>query len=66
VDTLGPVLKGTVRPTWLGPPAWLLDETAQQDSGDTYPDIALYPVCFAADDPRCGSGTGTAGPSGRP
>jgi dolichyl-phosphate-mannose-protein mannosyltransferase len=54
VDTLGDVLKGTERPSWLGPPAWTLDETPQKDPDDTYPDIALYPVCFAADDTRCG------------
>jgi hypothetical protein len=66
VDTLGPVLKGTLRPSWLGSPAWSLDETAQQDPGDTYPDIALYPVCFAPGDARCATATGTAGPSSRP
>ena len=66
VDTLGPVLKGTLRPSWLGSPAWSLDETAQQDPGDTYPDIALYPVCFAPGDLRCATAMGTAGPSSRP
>ncbi|TMD30728.1 MAG: glycosyltransferase family 39 protein [Chloroflexi bacterium] len=55
VDTLGPVLKGSVRPSWLGPPAWTLDETPPADADDTYPDIALYPVCVEAGDTRCGS-----------
>jgi hypothetical protein len=66
VDTLGPVLKGTVRPDWMGPPAWSLDETPQQDAGDTYPDIALYPVCFAAGDDRCRAGVGWGAGSSRP
>jgi Dolichyl-phosphate-mannose-protein mannosyltransferase len=66
VDTLGPVLKGTVRPSWLGPPAWSLDETPQHDAEDTYPDVALYPVCVETGDPRCASGLGTASPSGTP
>jgi hypothetical protein len=66
VDTLGPVLKGTLRPAWLGPPAWTLDETPQHDAEDTYPDIALYPVCAEAGDPRCGPAIGAAAPSGPP
>jgi hypothetical protein len=66
VDTLGPVLKGTLRPAWLGPPAWTLDETPQHDAEDTYPDIALYPVCGEAGDPRCGPAIGSAAPSGPP
>jgi hypothetical protein len=66
VDTLGPVLKGTLRPEWLGPPAWILDETPKHDAEDTYPDIALYPVCAEAGDPRCGPAIGAAAPSGPP
>ena len=66
VDTLGPVLKGTLRPAWLGPPAWTLDETPKHDVEDTYPDIALYPVCAEAGDPRCGPAIGAAAPSGPP
>jgi hypothetical protein len=66
VDTLGPVLKGTLRPAWLGPPAWTLDETPKHDAEDTYPDIALYPVCVEAGDPRCGPAIGAALPSGPP
>jgi hypothetical protein len=57
VDTLGPVLKGTVRPAWLGAPVWTLDETPPNDAEDTYPDVALYPVCVAAGDPRCATAT---------
>jgi len=66
VDTLAPVLKGTLRPAWLGPPAWTLDETPKHDAEDTYPDIALYPVCAEAGDPRCGPTIGAAAPSGPP
>ena len=61
VDTLGPVLKGTVRPSWLGAPSWELDETPPEDAADTYPDIALYPVCFVPTDARC-RGTGASTP----
>jgi hypothetical protein len=53
VDTLGDVLKGTERPDWLGAPVWTLDETPPNDAFDTYPDIALYPVCTTSGDARC-------------
>ena len=52
-DALIPVIEGKIRPTWIGAPAWSLDETPQTDAQDTSPDIAIYPVCFAADDTRC-------------
>jgi hypothetical protein len=63
VDTLGDVLKGTERPDWLGPPVWTLDETPPNDANDTYPDIALYPVCTTPGDNRCPGASSTGAPS---
>ena len=62
VDTLGDVLKGTERPDWLGPPVWTLDETPPNDANDTYPDIALYPVCTTPGDSRCARPATTGAP----
>jgi hypothetical protein len=58
VDTLGDVLKGTERPDWLGKPVWTHDETDPTDANDTYPDIALYPVCTTPGDTRCSASAG--------
>lgn len=46
---LGPVLAG-VRPPWIGAPVF---EVPSADGG--LPRLALFPVCTAAGDPRCGT-----------
>jgi hypothetical protein len=48
VRALQPVLAGTERPTWIGPPTF---EIPDADGGA--PALALYPVCFTAIDSRC-------------
>jgi hypothetical protein len=63
VDSLGPVLKGTERPSWIGAPVWTLRDSPPENAEDTYPDIALYPLCFEPGDTRC-SATGTTAGSG--
>ena len=47
VEALGPVLDGSGRPGWVGPPVWsVTGPSATIDAG-------LYPVCFSTADPRC-------------
>jgi hypothetical protein len=47
VPALGPVIDGTGRPGWIGPPVWsVTGQTATVDA-------ALYPICFSTADPRC-------------
>jgi hypothetical protein len=48
VGALAPVLRGTERPAWIGPPLLAI---AAADGGP--PRAALYPVCLGASDPRC-------------
>ncbi len=48
-QSLGPVLAGT-RPAWIGPPAF---SYAASDGG--LPALALFPVCTAPVDDRCGT-----------
>ena len=63
VDALRPVLKGTdPRPTWIGPPAFALAQTAPDPEVAAYPAVAIYPVCFAATDTRCSATAGVAAP----
>jgi hypothetical protein len=51
VSTLSPVLAGTSRPSWIGPPAFTVPST---DGGD--PRLVLYPLCVTGGDPRCSGG----------
>jgi hypothetical protein len=47
VPALGPILDGSGRPGWVGPPVWsVTGTTATIDAG-------LYPICFTTNDPRC-------------
>jgi hypothetical protein len=46
--SLGPVLAGTSRPAWIGPPVLVVPAT---DGG--IPRLALFPVCTTAGDDRC-------------
>jgi hypothetical protein len=54
--SLAPVLEGTARPAWIGATVW----TVPAPDGGA-PRLALYPVCTAAGDERCG-GAATGGP----
>ncbi|MEO8463112.1 MAG: hypothetical protein ABI555_07855, partial [Chloroflexota bacterium] len=47
---LGPVLLGEIHPAWIGPAAFTVSD------GGSVPRLALYPVCTAPDDARCGAG----------
>jgi hypothetical protein len=49
---LEPVLRGTSRPSWIGPQ---LFRVPAPDGGP--PRLALYPVCTSAGDTRCGGTT---------
>jgi hypothetical protein len=57
VAPLAPVIESTVRPTWLGPPIYVIPYTGPQ-TGDPAangaPALAIYPVCTTAADTRCG------------
>jgi hypothetical protein len=57
VAPLAPVIESTVRPSWLGPPIYVIPYTGPQ-TGDSAangaPALAIYPVCTAAADVRCG------------
>ncbi len=47
VAALGPILDGTQRPGWVGPPVWsVTGPGATTDAG-------LYPICLSPADPRC-------------
>ena len=56
VPVAGPILAGD-RPAWVGPPVAQFqvapNGTMQPTSQD--PDLAVYPVCTTAGDPRCGA-----------
>jgi hypothetical protein len=47
VSSTRPILDGTGRPAWVGPPALAAD------------DLGLYPVCTRPVDGRCGTGAGS-------
>ncbi|HLY12724.1 MAG TPA: glycosyltransferase family 39 protein [Candidatus Limnocylindrales bacterium] len=47
VAALGPIIDGSGRPGWVGPPVWSVTGAAATI------DAGLYPVCFSTADPRC-------------
>jgi hypothetical protein len=51
VPSLAPVLTGSTRPTWIGPPVFSVPSA----SGGATPRLALYPVCTTTADTRCGT-----------
>jgi hypothetical protein len=51
VEAFEPVLGEDLRPEWIGPAAFTVPAA---DGGP--PALALYPVCLAPDDQRCGAG----------
>lgn len=61
VASLGPVLTGRVRPSWIGPPVFTAPPPA--GTADGIPALALYPVCFSPGDARCASAGLHAGAS---
>ena len=46
--SMGPVLSGIARPSWIGPPVFTIPAA---DGG--VPQAALYPICLSPRDPRC-------------
>jgi hypothetical protein len=50
VEALQPILSADQRPSWVGPAAFIIP--APQGGPPT---LALYPVCFAVGDDRCGA-----------
>lgn len=48
---LGPVLRGEMRPAWLGPARFVV-----RDGPADVPRLALYPVCTTEADTRCAGG----------
>ena len=57
-ESLAPVLEGAVRPAWIGAPVF----TIPAAEGGA-PRLALYPVCTAPGDDRCGAGAAGGGPA---
>jgi len=57
-ESLAPVLEGAVRPAWIGAPV----VTIPAAEGGA-PRLALYPVCTAPGDDRCGAGAAGGGPA---
>jgi hypothetical protein len=64
VEPLAPVIESTVRPSWLGPPIFVIPYTGPP-TGDPAasgaPALAIYPVCITPADTRCG-GAASASP----
>jgi hypothetical protein len=60
VAPLAPVIESTVRPSWLGPPIYVIPYTGPR-TGDPAasgaPALAIYPVCVTATYARCGGAT---------
>ena len=55
--TMAPVLRGDVRPAWIGAPVFSLPA-----AGGGPPRIALYPICLSPADRRCMIVASAAGP----
>ena len=56
VDSMVPVIEGTVHATWLGPPAFTIANTGRPTGDplvDGAPALAIYPVCTQPGDTRC-------------
>jgi len=53
VESLIPVMKGDVRPTWLSAPVFILPSPAQVEGTAPVPRAVLYAVCLQLDDTRC-------------
>jgi len=64
VRSLAPVLKGTVRPAWIGAPVWTLQQPTDDPELAGYPAVALYPICTGTDDPRCALNSVLGAPGG--
>ena len=64
VRSLAPVLKGTVRPAWIGAPVWTLQQPTDDPAMVGYPAVAIYPICTGVDDPRCALNSVPGAPSG--
>ncbi len=63
VAPLAPVIESVVRPSWLGPPIFVIPYTwprTGDPAADSAPALAIYPVCIAATDTRCGAAPATA------
>ena len=57
VPPLAPVIESVVSPSWLGPPIYSIPYTGPRTGDpavDGAPALAIYPVCLAATDTRCG------------
>ncbi len=57
VAPLAPVIESLVRPSWLGPPIYVIPYTGPRTgnaAADGAPALAIYPVCTTATDTRCG------------
>jgi hypothetical protein len=60
VPPLAPVIESVVRPSWLGPPIYVIQYTGPRTGDpavDGAPALAIYPVCLTATDARCGGAT---------
>ena len=61
VAPLAPVIESLIRPSWLGPPIYSIPYTGPRTGDaavDGAPALAIYPVCTAAADTRCGGTLG--------
>ena len=66
VDSMVPVLELTARPTWIGLPIFSVPYEGPKTGDPTVdgaPALAIYPVCTAAGDTRCGP-LGSGGAAG--
>jgi hypothetical protein len=47
-SSMAPVLDGTVRPSWIGPPVY-----TEKAADGGVPEVAIYPICLSPADQRC-------------
>jgi hypothetical protein len=60
VAPLAPIIESVVRPSWLGPPIYVIPYTGPRTgdpAADGVPALAIYPICVTAADARCGGVT---------